>query len=441
VPPAPSPTPTERATLGDRDDVLVACPDARPPAFEAVVGLAAAGRLKRFCTATYHDADGPMARVGRRLAPALERRLRRRHHAAIPSRRVASMPWVDLAGSVENRLGDTKARRALARWRTRRFDRAVARAVERLRPSALLTFSDVGTEFALPACRRLGIPTVLSVVCGDPREERVVLEREAERSPEFFRLYLGDGRLDRAALAWLHDRRLCELERADRVVVPSDHLAETLASHGTPRERIAVIPYAADTNRFRPDPAKRPDPRRCTFLFAGGITQRKGIKYLLEAWRLVRRPGWALRLLGPIPREPGPLATALDEVEWLGRVGHADVPARMASSDVFVFPSLFEGSAVVTYEALASGLPCVVTPEAGSVVRDEEEGYLVPPADPEALAERMERLGRDAALRAEMSARARARAEAFDWPRYQRALNAEIVRAADGPAAASTPNG
>ena len=94
----------------------------------------------------------------------------------------------------------------------------------------------------------------------------------------------------------------------------------------------------------------------------------------------------------------------------------------MAEADVFVFPSLFEGSAVVTYEALACGLPSVVTPNAGSVVRDGVEGFVVPPRDVEALAGRMERLGLDPDLRAEMAARARVRALEFDWPRYHSAL-------------------
>ena len=102
----------------------------------------------------------------------------------------------------------------------------------------------------------------------------------------------------------------------------------------------------------------------------------------------------------------------------------------MAAADVFVFPSLFEGSAVVTYEALACGLPSVVTAEAGSVVRDGVEGYLVPSRDVEALAKSMERLGEDADLRASMAARARARAEEFDWPRYHAALAAALREAA-----------
>jgi glycosyltransferase involved in cell wall biosynthesis len=184
---------------------------------------------------------------------------------------------------------------------------------------------------------------------------------------------------------------------------------------------VSVIPYAADTRGFQPDPTKRHG-AGCTFLFAGGVTQRKGIKYLLEAWRRVRRPGWRLQLLGPLPRDPGPLRAFLGEVELLGRVSHAEVPARLAAADVFVFPSLCEGSAVVTYEALACGLPSVVTPNAGSVVRDGVDGFLVPPRDAEALAERMERLGSDPELRAELAASARARALQFDWPRYHAAL-------------------
>ena len=123
-----------------------------------------------------------------------------------------------------------------------------------------------------------------------------------------------------------------------------------------------------------------------------------------------------------MPSDPGPLAGYLGEVEHLGRVAHSEMPARMAAADVFVFPSLFEGSAVVTYEALACGLPSVVTPEAGSVVRDGTEGFLVPSRDVEALAKSMERLGEDAELRASMAEAARARAEEFDWPRYHAAL-------------------
>jgi glycosyltransferase involved in cell wall biosynthesis len=405
--------------------VRVACPDARPPAYQAAGACARAGVLDGLFTGYYYRGGPPS--LLRRVAPGacgrLDRFLRRRYEPEIPGDQVRSRRSFDLALALERRLGARRpaARHALARWRTRTFDRSLARDLVRRPPDAALIFSDVGSEYALPACRTRGIATVLSMVHGDVREERLVLEREAEAAPDFFPIYLGDGPIDREELDWLHRRRLLDIALADRILVPSEHIAGELVRHGTPRERVTVIPYAADTRRFVPDRAKPHGPS-CTFLFAGGITQRKGIKYVLEAWRRVRRPGWRLQLLGALPAEPGPLHPYIDEVEWLGRVPHAEVPARMAAADAFVFPSLFEGSAVVTYEALACGLPCIVTAEAGSVVRDGREGRIVPARDVEALAAAMEELGGDPGLREHLAAAARARAEAFDWSRYHAAV-------------------
>ena len=393
--------------------VVVACPDARPPAYQAAVALARAGRLDRLATGFYSRVPWPSW-------PALDGKLARRREVDIPVGRVRAFPAFDVAIALENRAGGS-FRHGIARWRTRRFDRQVRDELRRDRPGALLAFSDVGSEFALPYCRDAGVPTLLSMVHGDVREEVEVLERERERSPEFFRVYLGDGPINRRELGWLHGRRLRDLELADRVLVPSEHIAGRLRAQGVDSDRISVIPYAADTERFLPRSGKGHG-QSCSFLFAGGITQRKGIKDLLDAWRLVRRPGWTLKLLGGLPRDASPLAPYREEFEWLGRVGHSDMPARMAEADVFVFPSLFEGSAVVTYEALACGLPSIVTAESGSVARDGLDGLVVPAADPESLARAMIRLGEAPELRAAMARSARCRAEQFGWPRYHASI-------------------
>lgn len=420
-----------RISPADRS-VLVACPDARPPAYEAAVGLAEAGELGRFLTGFYYRGHDAASEFARRYAPCqfrkVRRRLLRRSDRRIPANLVAPRPAYDVALAVENRLaGRPTARRALARWRTRAFDRAIARAIEAERPDVAFLFSDVGSEFALPACRRLGVPTVLSMVHGEVNEEREILAREEAESPDYFPLYLGDGQLDLAMLDWLHARRARDAALADVVLVPSEHVAARLVDRGTPRDRVKVVPYAADTRRFRPKAGSQAWDS-CTFLFAGGITQRKGIKYLLRAWAQVRRPGWRLQLLGALPSRLGPLADDLkgEGIEQLGRVGHAEMPARMAAADVFVFPSLFEGSAVVTYEALACGLPSVATAASGTVARDGVEGIIVPSADVGALARGMERLGLDPTLRETMARAARARAESFGWPRYHAAVRSAV---------------
>lgn len=410
---------------------LVACPDARPPAYQAAIALAKSERLDRFVTGFYHKRKTAALAAAERFAPEFARNLNRllnkRRDPSIPSDRVDSIAEFDFGLAIENRLrGGSRLRRALARRRTRRFDLALRKRIARREPKVALVFSDVAGEFALPFCRDKGIPAVLGMVHGDVFEEKRLIEVEAERSPDFFSIYLADGPIDRDELAWLHDRRLRDAELADLILVPSRHIADRLIDRGTPSERVRVVPYAADSTRFRPI-EKQAKTDSVSFVFAGGITQRKGIKYLLEAWRLIRRPGWRLRLLGGLPSDPAPLEPYRDEVDWLGRVPHAEVAERLAEADVFVFPSLFEGSAVVTYEALACGLPSIVTPEAGSIVRDGIEGFVVPSANVEALAVALERLGTDPALRRSLGVAARSRAERFDWPRY----HAEIVGAVE----------
>jgi glycosyltransferase involved in cell wall biosynthesis len=419
--------PTERRAKR----VLVACPDSRQPAYEAVAGLAAAGRLECFVTGYYSGRSGLASSLPpilpERMGDAFRRRLARRRHDAIPDERVVSVPEYDAAIAVENRTRGGRTRRRIAQWRTRRFDRVLANEIKRRRPELVLVFSDVGSEFALPLCRRMGIPGILSVVHGDPEEELALLDAEVERSPDYFPLYLGDGGIDRAMLGWLHDRRAADARLATLILVPSEHIAMRLAGRGVARDRINVVPYAADTRRFVPK-GTRDSSAHCRFLFSGGICQRKGIRYLFEAWARVARPGWSLRLVGALPGQLGPLGAdlGLPGVECVGRVGHAQMPDQYAQADVFVFPSLFEGSAVVTYEAMACGLPSIVTSESGALARDGIEGLIVPAADSEALAIAMRRLGDDPARRRQMGLHARARAETFDWSRYHRSLEEAV---------------
>ena len=424
-----SPPPIARDSAAG--SVLVACPDSRSPAYEAAAGLAGAGRLGRFETGFYYKGHGPLSEVARRYVPChfhkLRRRLLRRNDRRIPAGDVVSRPSFDLSLALENRLDSPALRRSLTRHRTRRFDRALARSIERNRPGAVLAFSDVGSDFALPTCRRLGVPTILSMVHGEVGEEIEVVAIERDRSPAMFPFYLGDGRLDLELLAWFHDRRRRDLDGADRVLVPSGHVADRLVAAGRDRSTLDVVPYAADTRRFRPHPAREDRPG-CTFLFAGGICGRKGLGDLLNAWSLVRRDGWRLQLVGALPAG---LASEVEATgaESLGRVGHREMPAAYDGADVFVFPSLFEGSAVVTYEALASGLPSVTTLASGTVARDGVEAMIVPPRDPEALARAMVRLGEDRPLRLALGRAAWARADEFTRERYHAGLIRSLDRA------------
>jgi len=201
---------------------------------------------------------------------------------------------------------------------------------------------------------------------------------------------------------------------------------DTLTARGVPAAKIAVIPYGVDVERFRPPAQPRPR-ERFRLLFVGHLSQRKGIGHVLEAAkRLKGLPGLELVLVGRKVGAEAAFAPYAEHFRYVSHVPFHEVHALFQDADVFVYPSLHEGSAFVTYEALASGLPVVTTPNAGSVVRDGIEGYVVPIRNVEALCERLERLHRDPDQRARMSEAARARALEFTWAAYRRRVAAQL---------------
>jgi glycosyltransferase involved in cell wall biosynthesis len=96
---------------------------------------------------------------------------------------------------------------------------------------------------------------------------------------------------------------------------------------------------------------------------------------------------------------------------------------------VVALPSLIEGYGASALEGMACGLPAIVTPHtfADDVVEDGVDGWIIPIRDPDAIAERLLALYNDPALRARMSAAARAKAEQFPWQRYCDAVRAGVA--------------
>jgi len=220
-------------------------------------------------------------------------------------------------------------------------------------------------------------------------------------------------------LAYFVTRRRKMLEEfalAHRIVVPSEFVRDTFREEGVPDEKLVLIPRGVDAERFRP--AAEP-PATFRAVFVGAIGHRKGVHYLLEAWERLGLPDGELLLAGGVQAEIAPLVARHAGKLGVRCVGHVDPLPFYQSASVFVFPSLSEGSAKVTYEAMACGLPVVVTPNAGSVARDGVDGLVVPVRDASALAEGILKLYRDPDLRLTMGRAARKRAEAHTWEHYR----------------------
>jgi glycosyltransferase involved in cell wall biosynthesis len=293
-------------------------------------------------------------------------------------------------------------------WAERRCDDAIARWLRSLdpRPGVVHVWEGGGLA-TLRAARAIGAATVLDVGSAHERFWEVV---EAEGVS-----------LENVVTAAV----VAERELADVLVVPSEYVAECLVEHDVPRERIVRIPFGVDAERFAPLARREDDLFRVLFVGSSGI--RKGLPYLLEAWAELDLPGSELVVAGAT--DLGERRASNGRCRFLGQVPRAGMADWFARSDVFVLPSLAEGSALVIYEAMASGLPVVTTPNAGAVLEDGVHGFLVPPRDVAALSERIRELYDDPGRRRELGRAGRALVlSRYTWKHY-RARIAAVHRA------------
>ena len=206
------------------------------------------------------------------------------------------------------------------------------------------------------------------------------------------------------------------LTHTDFFICPSEVVRNDLTfNQGIAHQSTAVVPYGIDPRLLE----LPPDPRRGRVLFAGTAELRKGIHYLaMAAEKLVGRGLSAeFRIAGNVSPAVANQSMCRHLV-FLGRVPHHRIHEEFQTADLFVLPSLAEGSAEVIYEALAAGLPVITTKSAGSVVRDGIEGKIVPERDPNALALAIEELIEDRVMRDRMAVAARQRAKDFTWEHY-----------------------
>jgi starch synthase len=403
--------------------VLVHHPGTNHLAYELVAGLQAGGYACDFHTGFFYRSEGALARTVAALPTGMrarvERELRRRAHAGVDPARVHLRPAPELAHIGIGRLGASQGRLArVIGWRNEILDRAVAGAVRRARPRVVIGH-DGSALHAARAAREIGAATILNQVVGHVAAAHEIFREEAVLAPEFAETMV-------TTPDWIVARHEAEIRETDGILVPSDYVRDTLVARGAPPERIHVLPYGVDIQRFQPAPRQSDDKFR--ILFVGQLSQRKGIRYLLEAVKRLKLPDAELVLVGKMLGSESAFAPYRGAFRHVTHVPYHEVHRLFQTADIFVYPSLHEGSAFATYEALASGLPIVTTKNAGAVARDGQEGFIVPIRDIAALMDRIERLHRDKNLRAAMGQAARRRAAEFTWAHYRERLNAYVDR-------------
>lgn len=262
--------------------------------------------------------------------------------------------------------------------------------------------------------REFGIPTVLE----RPNAHTAYAFHAAAEESKRCGINLPKGH-DHAYDQWRLRQEMAEYAECDFLLCPSDFVVRTFVERGTPESKILRHRYGYDPERFSPgqtDLGGAGSPRM-TAIYAGVCEPRKGLHYILEAWHASGvRDDCKLLICGEfVPGYAECLREWLDHpsIEVLGH--RSDLPDQMRKADVFLLSSVEEGSALVTYEAMASGCVPLVSDATGAPCIDGESGLIHPMRDVSCLAAHLYGIRRDSAGRKILRSRGIESAKDLTW--------------------------
>lgn len=220
------------------------------------------------------------------------------------------------------------------------------------------------------------------------------------------------------------EQKVKEMELADLVLVACGFVEKTIREFH-PDKNIAVAPYGVDTEFWCPGPVEYAPHstgrgRQLRFIYAGQGSIRKGTPLLLEAWKKAALPDAELLLVGSWLLAESKLKELPRGVKFHGPVGSERLREMYRESDVFIFPSFFEGFGLVILEAMACGLPVIASDcSAGPDVLDDSCGSIVRAGDVQQIVENLRWIATHHERLSDMKHAARKRAQAFTWKNYR----------------------
>jgi len=193
---------------------------------------------------------------------------------------------------------------------------------------------------------------------------------------------------------WYKRARAMFEQGVDYVISPSTYVTNSFLARGFKPEQILKVVFPPfDFSLFYPAREPRPKNRPLTLINTGSLSLRKGTPYLLDAFRIVRSkiPTARLRLRQNIENSIHHILPKYHDlpIEWLPAMPYAQLAEELRNADLLILPSLEEGLARVTCEAMACGLPIIVTPHTGAndFVEPGVSGEVVPIRDARAIAD------------------------------------------------------
>ncbi|MDS3859243.1 glycosyltransferase family 4 protein [Thermosynechococcaceae cyanobacterium BACA0444] len=254
-----------------------------------------------------------------------------------------------------------------------------------------------------------------------------LLQEEAARYPQWESTLIGT----RNSSAKL-ERKTQELQLANYVICPSKFVRDSLPQNIVDSKKILVSEFGSpQLNLSQHDFQYLNKGVPLRVLFVGSMTQRKGLADIFAAFRLLKRYDIELLVLGSPVVSMKFYKEEFPNFQYFSPRPHSEVLKLMRTCDVFLFPSIVEGRALVQQEAMISGLPLITTYNAGAddLVEDGVTGFLVPIRSPESIAEKLTWFADNRDKIPKMSYAAFNKAKALTWEKYSKKIVSLVLSA------------
>jgi glycosyltransferase involved in cell wall biosynthesis len=305
----------------------------------------------------------------------------------IASDRVRSFWPHGVASRIGDRLRDANLLREPERWLHAAFGRWVSGELAKESWDVVHGWSGVSEEHLAESA---SAPTLRLIMRGSAhiRAQARIIEEEERRT---------NRKLDRPG-PWITAREEREYEVADKIVVLSTFAYRSFLEQGVDPDKLRLLQLGTRAKAFRPAPeviearCRRilsGDPLRV--LYVGTLSMRKGFLDVLKVVRTLA-PTFSFRFVGPVMAEVKKSVRELtDLAELIPKQPHNELPRWYAEGDVFIFPTVEDGYAVVLAQAQASGLPVLTTTNCcgPDLICEGETGWVLPIRSPEAFIERL----------------------------------------------------
>ena len=204
-------------------------------------------------------------------------------------------------------------------------------------------------------------------------------------------------------------------KNVDGIIVPSIFVQSVLLTYGINEEKVEVVPFGVDVDSEKKTFKIK---KGIDYCFAGVLNNRKGIQYLLKAWESGNFIEDRLHLCGKLTPGIKKQIHSMKNKFNIVLPGYIDTYKYFKNCDVYVFPSLMEGSSKSIYEAMNRSLPVICTHESGSIINDAEEGFLIEKMNTQDILRKMLLFKNEKNLIESMGAKSKTRVLKFTWAFY-----------------------